>query len=470
MIRENQKLLNTLHVLSDGAILFLSFPAAFWIRFSVFHGIVTVPLSAYVTLAAVYTGAQLFTYAAFGLYQSFRRKRLRYELLRLWGANTLDMSVLLGLLFLSHEVHYSRWVLAIMFLLSNGGLSAKRYFLRKVLRRYRQAGYNQKHVLLLGSGRAAARYLREIREHRELGYVPAGFMDDGWRSELDGLTRLGGYGELAQVLEALRPDEVVAAMEPQDFPQTPEIIEACEEAGVRLSIIPFYANYMPSNPQFDDLNGIPMLNIRHIPLDNWANAFCKRAMDLAGSGFLLVLAAPVMLACAVGVKLSSPGPVLFRQERIGKEKRPFYMYKFRSMRVNDRQDTAWSRDRDERKTAFGAFMRKCSLDELPQLWNVFKGDMSLVGPRPEIPHYVEQFRKEVPLYMVKHQVRPGITGWAQVNGLRGDTSIRERVELDVYYIEHWSLWFDIHILLTTVFGGKFINSEDLGREKAGRGV
>ncbi len=177
-----------------------------------------------------------------------------------------------------------------------------------------------------------------------------------------------------------------------------------------------------------------------------------------------------MLACAVGVKLSSPGPVLFRQERIGKEKRPFYMYKFRSMRVNDRQDTAWSRDRDERKTAFGAFMRKCSLDELPQLWNVFKGDMSLVGPRPEIPHYVEQFRKEVPLYMVKHQVRPGITGWAQVNGLRGDTSIRERVELDVYYIEHWSLWFDIHILLTTVFGGKFINSEDLRREKAGRSV
>ena len=220
MIRENQKLLNTLHVLSDGAILFLSFPAAFWIRFSVFHGIVTVPLSAYVTLAAVYTGAQLFTYAAFGLYQSFRRKRLRYELLRLWGANTLDMSVLLGLLFLSHEVHYSRWVLAIMFLLSNGMLSAKRYFLRKVLRRYRQAGYNQKHVLLLGSGRAAARYLREIREHRELGYVPAGFMDDGWRSELDGLTRLGGYGELAQVLEALRPDEVVAAMEPQDSPSS----------------------------------------------------------------------------------------------------------------------------------------------------------------------------------------------------------------------------------------------------------
>ena len=357
-----------------------------------------------------------------------------------------------------------------MFLLSGSILSAKRVLLRKLLWRYRRAGYNQKHVLLLGGGRAARRYLREIREHRELGYVPAGYLDDGWRSELDGLARLGGYGELEPVLEALCPDEVVAAMEPEDLQRTPEIIAACEKAGVRLSIIPFYADYMPSNPQFDDLNGIPMLNIRHIPLDNWANAFCKRAMDLAGSGVLLVLSMPVMLVCAVGVKLSSPGPVLFRQERIGKEKRPFYMYKFRSMRVNDRQDTAWSTDRDDRKTAFGAFMRKCSLDELPQLWNVFKGDMSLVGPRPEIPHYVERFKEEVPLYMVKHQVRPGITGWAQVNGLRGDTSIRERVELDVYYIEHWSLWFDIQILLTTVFGGKFINGEELRREKAGRSM
>ena len=217
---------------------------------------------------------------------------------------------------------------------------------------------------------------------------------------------------------------------------------------------------MPSNPQFDDLDGIPLMNIRRIPLDNWVNAFLKRLLDVAGSLVLIIFSSPLMLIAAVGVKLSSPGPVIFTQERIGRNKKPFRMYKFRSMRVNDRQDTGWSRDRDDRKTKFGAFIRKCSIDELPQFFNVLKGDMSLVGPRPEVPYYVEQFKDEIPLYMVKHQVRPGITGWAQVNGLRGDTSIKARVEHDIFYIEHWTLGFDIRILFMTLFKA-LINSERL---------
>ena len=203
------------------------------------------------------------------------------------------------------------------------------------------------------------------------------------------------------------------------------------------------------------------MNIRRIPLDNWANAFMKRTMDIIGSSLLLVLTSPVMLLCAIGVRLSSPGPILFRQERIGRNKKPFQMYKFRSMRVNDSETTGWSSNTDDRKTKFGSFIRKFSLDEFPQFFNVLKGDMSLVGPRPEVPHYVELFKKEVPLYMVKHQVRPGITGWAQVNDFRGDTSIKGRVEHDIYYIEHWSLLFDLKILWITVFGGKFMNSEQL---------
>ena len=217
---------------------------------------------------------------------------------------------------------------------------------------------------------------------------------------------------------------------------------------------------MPSNPQFDDLDGIPLMNIRRIPLDNWVNAFLKRLLDVVGSLVLIIFSSPLMLIAAVGVKLSSPGPVIFTQERIGRNKKPFRMYKFRSMRVNDRQDTGWSRDRDDRKTKFGAFIRKCSIDELPQFFNVLKGDMSLVGPRPEVPYYVEQFKDEIPLYMVKHQVRPGITGWAQVNGLRGDTSIKARVEHDIFYIEHWTLGFDIRILFMTLFKA-LINSERL---------
>ena len=468
MIKENQKLLNQLHVVTDGMVLFLSFPVAFWVRFYVFSGIISVPLPNYLTLAAVYTAAQLFTYAAFGLYRSFRGTRLRVELAILWKATLLDTVVLQSLLFLSWGVDYSRWVLGIAFLLSGTVLSGKRVVLRKLLRSFRQRGYNRKYVLVLGSGALAKRYLQEVWNDKELGYHPIGYVDSYMGKGKNGLRRLGGFEDLASILERNRPDEVVSAIEGEDFYRTPEIIALCEAAGVKLSIIPFYAEYMPSNPQFDDLNGLPMLNIRRIPLDSWANAFFKRAMDVIGSALLLVVTSPVMLICAVGVKLSSPGPVIFKQERIGLGKKPFNMYKFRSMRINDTQDTAWSTNQDARKTAFGAFMRKCSLDELPQFWNVLKGDMSLVGPRPEIPHFVEQFRNEIPLYMVKHQVRPGITGWAQVNGCRGDTSIRERIEHDIYYIEHWSLWFDLQILFTTVFGGKFLNDEAILQEKVRR--
>ena len=462
MIRENQQLLNRLHVLTDGIILFLSLPAAFWVRFYLLPGgVISVPLKQYMLLDVFLTLALLFTYAAFGLYQSFRKTPLRKELLALWSASLLDMVVLLSFLFVQHWVHYSRWTLAIFFALGVGILSCKRVFLRKALRRFRQKGYNLKHVLVLGGGEAAQAYLRAIDAEREWGYNVIGYMASRRSRSANAPHYLGDFSQLEQVLDRYSPDEVISAVDLEDYRRTPQIIAACEKAGAKLSIIPIYAQYMSSRPQFDEIGGIPLLNIRRIPLDNWANAFCKRTMDIVGSLLLIILTSPVMLVCAAGVRLTSPGPVIFKQKRVGRNKEPFYMYKFRSMRVNASQDTAWSADRDDRKTRFGAFLRKCSLDEFPQFFNVLKGDMSLVGPRPEIPFYVDQFKEDVPLYMVKHQVRPGITGGAQVNGLRGDTSIKERVEHDIYYIEHWSLLFDLKILLMTVFQGKFINSESL---------
>ncbi len=460
MIKENQQLFNRLNMLADGVIFYISFPAAFMIRFYVLPGgKINVPLERYLEVALLLTAVQMFTFSAFGLYQSFRRTPLRMELPKLWKAMLLGMAMTFGYLFITHEAYFSRTALAIAFMLSLLALSTKRIVLRRVLRNWRKQGYNLKHVVILGHGALSEKYLREISKDPSLGYVPAGYVSD--KDAGISLPFLGNFDSLENILTQCRPDEVVSALEMEDFYLTPKIISVCEKTGVRLSIIPFYAGYMPSNPQADELNGIPMLNIRRIPLDNWANAFCKRALDIICSAALLLLTSPIMLICAIGVKLSSPGPVIFKQERIGRDKKPFYMYKFRSMKVNDSQDTAWSKNSDSRKTKFGSFLRKCSLDEFPQFWNVLKGDMSLVGPRPELPHFVEQFKEEIPLYMVKHQVRPGITGWAQVNGLRGDTSIKKRIEHDVYYIEHWSLQFDIQILLITVFGRKFMNDEKL---------
>ena len=214
---------------------------------------------------------------------------------------------------------------------------------------------------------------------------------------------------------------------------------------------------MPSRPAIDEIGGVSLVNLRHIPLDNIGNAFLKRAMDIIGSLILIICTSPLMLFAAVGVKLSSPGPILFRQERVGLNKKPFYMYKFRSMRVNDRQTTGWSTNSDPSKTKFGSFIRKFSIDELPQFFNVLKGDMSLVGPRPELPFFVNRFKESIPLYMVKHQVRPGITGWAQVHGRKG-VEWHERIKMNVWYTQHVSLALDIKILFMTVF--KVLRNED----------
>lgn len=249
---------------------------------------------------------------------------------------------------------------------------------------------------------------------------------------------------------------MILALAPDELGVTADVIQVCEKCGTKISVVPFYNDVIPTRPTIDMVGNVKLIQLRTTPLDEPTNAFIKRTFDIVASGLLLVILSPLFLLLAIAIRLSSPGPVLFRQERIGLNKKPFIMYKFRSMRVNAEQDTAWSGSTDDRRTWLGAFLRKVSIDELPQLWNVLTGTMSLVGPRPEIPFYVERFRETVPLYMVKYQVRPGMTGWAQINGYRGNTSIRKRIEYDLYYIENWTLGFDIKILFLTIFKG-FIN-------------
>jgi Undecaprenyl-phosphate glucose phosphotransferase len=325
------------------------------------------------------------------------------------------------------------------------------------MKRSRTLGYFQRRVVLVGSAALLKDYVSAVASAPYLGYQILGYVST--KNDWYDLPWLGHLEQLGEVLDVQRPDEVVAALDVGETEWMPHVIQECEKSGVKLSMIPFYAKYMPSNPQIDSVNGVPVINLRRVPLDNIGNAFLKRTFDVVGSLILIVLSSPLMLFAAIGVKLSSPGPIIFKETRVGLNKKPFDMYKFRSMRVNSQETTGWSQNVDNRKTKFGALIRKTSIDELPQFFNVLKGDMSLVGPRPELPYFVEQFKEEVPLYMVKHQVRPGITGWAQVNGLRGDTSIPDRIRHDVYYIENWSPVFDLKILFMTIW--KVVNPEEL---------
>ena len=460
MIKENQRTLNRINGLTDVLILFPCMILAYFIRFTLFHGMPGhIGLSYYLMTVLCVSPLFWLLYGLMGLYDSFRAKNFLQEFSLLLRSNTIIFGILLAFFFAFKQFHLSRWTLFVFFALATIAVAVKRWFLRRLLRSFREHGYNLKHVLLIGCGEQAQAYCRAVQADRTLGFCIDHYLAP--RDCLPGISYLGTYDAIANVLDRQNPDEVVIALEANEYTYLQGIIASSEKNGVKVSLIPFYNKFMPSRPAIDEIGGVSLVNLRHIPLDNIGNAFLKRAMDIIGSLILIICTSPLMLFAAVGVKLSSPGPILFKQERVGLNKKPFYMYKFRSMRVNDRQTTGWSTNSDPRKTKFGSFIRKFSIDELPQFFNVLKGDMSLVGPRPELPFFVNRFKESIPLYMVKHQVRPGITGWAQVNGFRGDTSIQGRIEHDIYYIENWTLLFDIKILFMTVF--KFSNNETLGK-------
>ena len=236
------------------------------------------------------------------------------------------------------------------------------------------------------------------------------------------------------------------------------IVGVTEKSGVHTKFIPDYNNMIPTRPYTEDLDGMPVIHVRKVPLTNSFNCFVKRTVDIFGSIFALIIFSIPMLIVTIIIKTTSPGPLIFKQTRVGLHNKEFNMYKFRSMCVQDssKEKKAWTVANDPRVTPIGKFIRRTSIDELPQLFNVLKGEMSLVGPRPERPFFVEKFKEEIPRYMIKHQVRPGLTGWAQVNGYRGDTSIRMRIDCDLYYIENWTIGLDFKIIILTFFKG-FIN-------------
>ena len=462
MIRKNQAFLNRVNILADILLVILAYMLASWLRLDFLDGSkgnMAAISGKTLLLAVAYALVLSFLLSVLGFYNTTRTRRLIWKVRTILAAVTVSTLFASSLLFVFRLVDFSRGVLLVFYLATLIFLIGKYAFMRLVLRRFRSKGFNLKHVVVIGTGELAQQYKKDIEEEPELGFHIKGFIGNPDLLE-NKKENLGTFDELDRLLVSPDISEVVIALEPEEYAHIRNIIFICERNGVKYSVIPFYNDIIPANPTIESIGHSKLINMRVNRLENIGWAMLKRGFDLLVSILGLVLLSPLFLVLAVGVKCSSPGPVLFRQTRVGYKRRPFEMLKFRSLRQNKEENTAWTRDSDPRRTKFGSFIRKTSLDELPQLINVLKGDMSLVGPRPELPHFVEQFKETIPYYMVKHQVKPGMTGWAQVNGLRGDTSIEERIEKDLWYIEHWSPWLDMRILFKTFFGGA-INAEKM---------
>ncbi len=464
MIKDNQKHFNRLHVVIDGVMLIVSYMIAWVFRYVgpfAIDAVHSVDFAWYMRLLVLIIPMYLILYYVFSLYTPKRVLGRRLELSNIIKANIVGILLLIFfIVIIMREINFSRMMLAYFFVLNILSGELVRICIRKVLRRIRKKGFNLKHVLLVGYSRAAAEYIDRIFQNPQWGYHITGILDDNVPA---GTTykKIAVLGEVSQLLGYLEQnslDEIAITLGLGEYHKLESIVAMCEKSGVHTKFIPDYGNIIPTKPYTEDLLGLAVVNIRRVPLTNMFNAFCKRVMDIFGSIVAIILFSPIMLVACALIKLTSPGPLIYRQERVGLHNRTFMMYKFRSMEVQSKESekSAWTVKGDPRVTSVGKFMRRTSIDELPQLFNILKGDMSLVGPRPERPFFVEKFREEVPRYMVKHQVRPGLTGWAQVNGFRGNTSIRKRIECDLYYIENWTIGLDVKILILTFFKG-FIN-------------
>ena len=464
MFGENQKYYNRFLAVVDAVIIGLSYWLAWYIRFRsrlIFKSSYeAVSFRTYMSALLAVIPILLILYSAVDLYSETRVQGRRREMGLVLQANLIGGLIFLAALQIFRQQDWSRSMIFVFFVLNSGIDITVRLSLFGLMKRLRRKGKNLRNVLLVGYSRAAEEFIDRVEANPQWGFNVRGILDDkvGSGTMYKNVKILGRIDNLMIILPENHLDEIIITLGLSEYSRLEEIVALCEKSGVHTRFVPDYNNIIPTRPYTEDLQGLPVVNIRHVPLNNPFPAAVKRVMDFVGSIVCIVLLSPVMLVFAVLVKATSKGPLIFKQERVGLHNKPFMMYKFRSMVVQDEkaEKKAWTTKDDPRVTKVGRFMRKTSIDELPQLFNVLKGQMSLVGPRPERPYFVEKFQEEIPRYMVKHQVRPGMTGWAQVHGYRGDTSIRKRIDYDLYYIENWTVGLDIKILFLTVFSG-FVN-------------
>jgi len=455
VLKAHSRLFEHLALVTDLVLIAISWLGAYVVRFGLFGQGDIPPFSDYTLQLVPILVVWGVAYKTFDLYRPNRLGSHLAEWLDIAKASTLGVLVLIaGMTFFFRDYEYSRLVIVMFWVASIVSASLSRAAFREVLRFARRRGYNQRFAVVVGGGEPAAEVLRVLHRRRDTGIQVLGLLSD--KPEADGapVRRLGGVEEIRSVLAEHQVDIVIIALPHNDYPRLSTVLHEIGDEPVAIHLVPDLFNLASLRGGVEEFESIAFIHLRESPLYGW-NRVLKRGFDLAvGSGALLA-ALPLMAGIAAAVAFTSGRPILYRQERMGLDGRRFRMLKFRTMvaGAEDRAGPQWAVRNDPRRTRVGAFLRAWSLDELPQLFNVLRGEMSLVGPRPERPSFVADFRRRVPGYMLRHTMKAGITGWAQINGWRGNTSIEKRIEYDLEYIARWSLAFDLSILLRTLWLG-----------------
>ena len=460
MLKRHSQFFESLLFLADLFVIGLSWFFSYYIRFysgfiPVEKGIPTFKIYLYLIIPILLIWG--FVFKSFGLYRPKRMSSYFNEIFDIAKARTFSVLILIFLTFLLRQYEYSRLVFLGFWAMTIVAMSIERVIFREILRFLRRKGYNLRHALIVGTGALAEDMLKRIEQHPELGVKVAGFVSPDEYSQIKAIKDIpvvGSYKTIRDIIKDKDIIHVIIALPVEKHNITVEILKDIGDEMVDIKVVPDLYEFMTLRGGIEEFDGLPIISLQETPLYGW-NIIIKRATDIIAALIAIIITLPLMLIIAAVIKFTSNGPIFYRQARMGLDGKTFQMLKFRTMRIDAEKETGpvWARKDDPRRTLFGSLLRRTSLDELPQFINALKGDMSIVGPRPERQVFIEEFRKKVPKYMLRHKMKAGITGWAQVNGWRGNTSLEKRIECDLFYIENWSLLFDIKIMWLTIWKG-----------------
>ncbi len=463
MLKKHGQLFLSALFISDSLAIFSSWLLAYSIRFQLQFVPVTLgvpPLERYIEAIVPIWIVFWINMKMFGLYRPLRGKPGSSEFFLILKVTSFSVLILAAVTFFFREFSYSRivavyfWGIATVLIMVSHGL------MRKILEMVRGKGWNLQKVLVVGAGDLGQLVVEKLHLHPEIGFQVVGYLTrhpEKIGKSFKDCKVLGEYQDVSKVIREFNVDQLFVALPLQANDRLEQILDNLGEETVDIKVVPDLMNYMNIQSGVEELDGLPIVNLAESPLYGW-NVVVKRTSDIILSSFALLISAPLMFLIALLIKMESRGAVFYRQERVGLDRQVFSMLKFRSMKEEAESSTGpvWAKENDERRTRIGEILRKTSLDELPQLFNVLKGEMSLVGPRPERSVFIEDFKQSIPHYMLRLKMKAGLTGWAQVNGWRGNTSLEKRIECDLFYIKNWSLWFDLKIILMTFWRG-FVN-------------